>query len=114
MALVALILDPGRLTNPDLDLRYEVPQRISDASSGLLVSVGYGYDSQDRIHVYLETEDLPNSLELIRGFLQTTRLLDNDLSDVQVAIREAASGPLALVWPEHVSGSVEDLDEIAH
>lgn len=80
--------------NPDLDLRYEVPERIADESARSIASIGYGYDGDGRIHVYLEAQDLAKSTKLVCEFLRTSVVLDNDLSRAQVAVREVGSGPL--------------------
>jgi hypothetical protein len=43
MAMVMLQLDPARLSNPDLDIRYALPDLLVERSSGRLTDDGYDY-----------------------------------------------------------------------
>lgn len=111
MALIAVILTPSTIANPDLDLCYAVPNQIVAASAGTIESLGYGYDARQRIHIYLATKNLSSSQALVCGFLRTTTVLGNDLGGALVAVRDSDSGPLTIVYPEDANGTVDDLDE---
>lgn len=41
MGEIAIRLDPGKLANPDADLRYLIPDRIEELSKGKLRNEGY-------------------------------------------------------------------------
>ncbi len=43
MQTIIVLLNPGQLQNPDLDLRYLVPDRIEEVSASLIKDNGYDY-----------------------------------------------------------------------
>lgn len=43
MQTIIIVLNPGKLTNPDLDLRYLIPDRISEITEGAIRDNGYDY-----------------------------------------------------------------------
>ena len=48
MQTIVIVLNPGKLENPDLDLRYQIPDRIEELSGGLIKDNGYDYiDTED-------------------------------------------------------------------
>ena len=48
MQTIIIVLDPGRLANPDADLRYRIPEWIEEVSNGAICDNGYDYVEQDR------------------------------------------------------------------
>ena len=46
MQTIIVLLNPGQLQNPDLDLRYLVPDRIEEVSASLIKDNGYDYIDQ--------------------------------------------------------------------
>ena len=40
MQTIVIVLNPGKLENPDLDLRYQIPDRIEELSGGLIKDNG--------------------------------------------------------------------------
>ena len=43
MQTLVLVLNPSNLENPELDLRYTVPERIEEVSAGAIQDNGYDY-----------------------------------------------------------------------
>ncbi len=43
MQTVIVLLNPGKLKNPDMDLRYYVPERIEKISGGVIQGDGYDF-----------------------------------------------------------------------
>ncbi len=43
MQTIIIVLNPGKLTNPDLDLRYLIPDRVSEITEGAVRDNGYDY-----------------------------------------------------------------------
>ena len=43
MQTIVILLDPGKLINPDLDLRYLIPDRIMELTDGAIQDNGYDY-----------------------------------------------------------------------
>lgn len=63
MQTIIVLLNPGQLQNPDLDLRYLVPDRIEEVSASLIKDNGYDYiDAEEGqpgplLGIWLETEN---------------------------------------------------------
>ena len=55
---ISIIIDPGKLGNPDTDLRYEIPQLASDITEKKLEDNGYDYDDEDKMIVFLSSMNL--------------------------------------------------------
>jgi hypothetical protein len=111
MASIVIRLDPGLLKNPDADLRYEIPDLISERSGGLVEASGYDYEPDgNAMQIYLETSDIRSAIELIIQFLENEHLHGNDLSrGAQIGVNESES-PVAteftIVYPPGSSGVV--------
>ena len=91
MATVMLQLDPGRLTNADLDIRYVLPDLLVERSSGRLTDDGYDYvgeGSAPCLLLFLRTDDAKAAIPGIIEVLKSERVLENDLSSVPVAVED--------------------------
>ena len=91
MATIMLQLDPARLSNPDLDIRYVLPDLLVERSSGRLTDDGYDYvgeGSAPCLFIFLRTDDAALAVPDVIQVLKAERVLGNDLSDVPVAVGE--------------------------
>lgn len=89
MAEIGVRLDPTELKNPDLDLRYMLPDAIVERAPGLLTSNGYDYDPYDRIIVFLTTARPEAAVASVVSALAELELLGNRFTNgVVVAIAE--------------------------
>ena len=43
MQTIIVVLNPGKLENPDMDLRYCIPDRIEEVSNAAIKDNGYDY-----------------------------------------------------------------------
>ena len=110
MQTIILLLNPGRLENPDLDLSYCVPDCIEEASKGKIQSNGYDFiDTEDKrpgplMGIWLETENAKDNWPLVKKVLETQKFKGNDLSlSVEIYISELDTDALencTLVYPE--------------
>lgn len=82
-----LRLDPGTLENPDLDLRYDLPDAIAEQSNGRIRTDGYDYDDGPgpRLLLFL-VADGSEDLRTIITVLNAGPMLENDLRETTVAI----------------------------
>lgn len=81
MQTIVIVLDPSRLQNPDLDLRYLVPDRIEEYSQGRMLDNGYDYlEEGDALGIWMETPSAQESYPLIIELFRQERFLENDLS----------------------------------
>lgn len=58
MQTIIVLLDPGKLKNPDLDLCYCVPDRIEQVSGLAIQSNGYDFlDASASARIYISEND---------------------------------------------------------
>ena len=94
------------MDNPDLDIRYTLPDRIEEWSQGAVQDNGYDYVDEEGhiLAVWLKTEDAEGWWPKILELLKTEKFEDNDLSrSAQVLVSEKPNAELAgcgQVWPE--------------
>lgn len=81
MAIIAIRLDPGRLDNADLDIRYILPDRIVERSKGAAADGGYDYGrTSEALIVFLCTESPDVVLPIVLDVLQTEVIHGNRLA----------------------------------
>ncbi|HEY0591021.1 MAG TPA: hypothetical protein VGE86_03555 [Thermoanaerobaculia bacterium] len=111
MPSIVIRLDPELLDDPNLDLRYRIPDMIAARSSGLVAGDGYDYEEEtDAMQIYLQAADLDAALPLVIAFLRTEHLFGNDLaSAATVGISDADAvdtTEFRAVFPESASGVI--------
>jgi hypothetical protein len=111
MPSIMIRLDPSRLHDPDLDLRYEIPDLLVTRSAGLIKDDGYDYEPEgNALRIYLRTSDLNSAVPQVITFLEKEHLHGNHLADAaQVGISEAAASATKeyrMVYPPEISGSI--------
>lgn len=81
MPSVLIRLDPRRMENPDTDLRYVVPDRLAEVSSGILTDSGYDYEEgTDAMLIYLSTDNLDAALPFVIELLENKIVHQNRLA----------------------------------
>ena len=82
MQTIIISMDSRKMENPDLDIRYTMPDRIEEWSEGAVKDNGYDYTDEDGygLAVWLQTEDAEAWWPKIVGLLKRERFEDNDLS----------------------------------
>ena len=106
MAAIVISMDSRKMQNPDLDIRYTLPDRIEAWSEGAVTDDGYDYvdEAGHILGVWLETEDTEAWWPRIVALLKAERFEGNDLSQAsQVLISEESGAEIekcCLVWPE--------------
>ena len=106
MQSVIISMDSRKMENPDLDIRYTLPDRIEEWSQGAVQDNGYDYVDEEGhiLAVWLKTEDAEGWWPKILELLKTEKFEDNDLSrSAQVLVSEKPNAELAgcrQVWPE--------------
>ena len=56
MQTIIITLDPEKLDNPDLDLRYTLPEQLEQWTHGADTDTGYDYLDDQLLGIWLETE----------------------------------------------------------
>ena len=110
MQTIIVLLNPGKLENPDMDLRYSVPDRIEEVSASQIRGNGYDFIDTDGgepgplMGIWLEAENANESWHMVRELLQNENFKGNDLSSsAQIYISENDTADLAdcvPVFPE--------------
>ncbi len=80
MQTIIIKLDPTKLENPDLDIRYSVPERIEEISGGAVSDDGYDYLEDNSLCLWLKADRADESYPMIVELLKSERFSDNDLS----------------------------------
>lgn len=83
MPQIRFHLDPSKMTNPDLNIRYVLPDLLSTISDSTLVDDGFDYtdDNSTILSVFMISEDLEADLEIALRFLSSNPILGNNLLD---------------------------------
>ncbi len=110
MQTIIIVLNPGKLDNPDLDLRYRIPDRIEKVSHGAVCDNGYDYiDAEEGqpgplLGIWLETEAAAENWPVVAELFRKERFLGNDLSRAaQIYISENDTDEIAncrMVYPQ--------------
>lgn len=109
MQTIIVVLNPGKLENPDMDLRYSVPDRIEEVSGSLIQSNGYDFIDTETgepgplMGIWLETENAGENWHIVSELFQSEKFFGNDLSlSAQIYISEKDTDDLEnclLVFP---------------
>jgi hypothetical protein len=101
MHTIAIKLQAKRLANPDLDIRYELPDLLAARSGGVISSDGYDYvgGSNDLV-LFLLTSDLQPAIACIHDVIASVPILENDLREVAVVAIER-EGRYEVIYPEN-------------
>ncbi len=110
MQTIIIVLSPAKLKNPDLDLRYCIPDRIEEVSNGTIQDNGYDYiDAEEGqpgplMGIWLKTESARAGLPVIIKLFQEESFEENDLSaSAEIYISENDTEDIencTLVYPE--------------
>jgi hypothetical protein len=84
MDTIAIKLEPALLTNPDLDIRYTLPDLLAERSERVIQDDGYDYvgrpaSSGNALVIYLKVTELERAKKCIIDVITNVRVLDNDL-----------------------------------
>jgi len=81
MSELAIVIDPSRLENADLDIRYDLPDLITAKSNGLVHGTGYDYvGPNSHMAVFFECADLEAGKEWICDSVTKEKVLGNNLA----------------------------------
>lgn len=95
MQTIVVKLDPALLANPDLDLRYEIPEAIEAYTQGQIVERGYDYleDENNSMTIWLGCDDANIAYLDVLACFKQQKILENDLTqavEIYTSIEEDA------------------------
>ncbi|MBR1529844.1 MAG: hypothetical protein IJ642_11155 [Oscillospiraceae bacterium] len=95
MQTIIITLDAKKMTNPDLDIRYTLPERIEEYTNQQVKDNGYDYLSGTVLGLWLETDDSAHNAEKIIQLIHTEKFSENDLSkSAEIYISDEAGASL--------------------
>lgn len=80
MQTIIITLDPGKMDNPDLDIRNLLPDRIDEYTEGVVKDNGFDYLDNDIMGLWMETEDAAGNVEKVIQLIESEEILENDLT----------------------------------
>ena len=80
MQTIGIVLDPGKMSNPDLDIRYDLPERIEEYTDGKVKESCYDYLPDQRMVIWLDAEDSSKNVGDVIQLIGSEKILDNDLT----------------------------------
>jgi hypothetical protein len=99
MTTITLQLDPSRLENPDLDIRYILPDLLVEKSNGILSDDSYDYvGDSNRLLLFLRAKDPVKGLACVLNVIENERVLGNDLRKVTIVTIDRG-GVQEIVFP---------------
>ena len=82
MQTIIIVLDSNKMTNPDLDIRYILPDRIEEYTNNIINDNGYDHLSDSKLGIWLETDDSKNNVNKVIELIKSETILENDLSKI--------------------------------
>ena len=105
MQTILITLDSTRMDNPDLDIRYILPDCIDEYTDGAVTDNGYDYLDNDIMALWLETEDAAENVGKVIELIESEVILENDLkkaAEVYISEEDCAElGQCKKVYPEN-------------
>ena len=89
MPAIVVQLDAAKLDNPDLDIRYVLPDLLVSRAGGLLSDDGYDCAEDtpgSAMLLFLETDEPDAAVPIVVETLKSERVVGNDLSNATVAV----------------------------
>ena len=80
MQTIVIKLDASKLSNPDLDITYDLTDRIDEYTGGKVKDNGFDYLSGTVLGIWLETDNAAEKVEQVIELLKEEKFADNDLS----------------------------------
>lgn len=82
MQTIIIVLNSRKMTNPDLDICYTLPERIEEYTNNQIKDNGYDYISNTELGLWLETDNSVNNAKKIIKLIETEKFSENDLSKI--------------------------------
>lgn len=93
METIIIKLDSKEMENPDLDIRYLLPEMIEEYTSKKILDNGYDYITNNELGLWLETENAEEMVDSVIELIKTKKVLDNDLakcSEIYISPKECS------------------------
>ena len=104
MGNIAVRIDPAKLPNPDLDIRYDLPDIVEHLTGGDIIDDGYDYDPEDEntLLVFFSCKDPALSVNYMIEILGKHQVCGNRLLDSAVIGISQGSLTFEVVHPKGI------------
>ncbi|MCR5205429.1 MAG: hypothetical protein K6E47_10255 [Lachnospiraceae bacterium] len=107
MQTIIITLNSDKMDNPDLDIRYVLPDRIDEYTDGAITDNGYDYLDNDIMGIWLETDDAAGNVAKVIQLIESEEILENDLTKAaQIFISEEDCAELSQCRKVYPNGSI--------
>lgn len=93
MQTILIVLNSEKLENPDLDIRYELPDKLERYTNNEIYDNGYDHLTDTELGIWLETQSAKENYGKVMEFFNEHMVCGNDLSGtakVYISEKEAA------------------------
>jgi len=102
MLSVAIKIDLKKLSNPEADLRYQLPSHLEDITDNKVKDDGYDYTEDGDLVIFLIGDD-HDALPIILKELTNSPFQDNDLTKAMLVGADFGGG-YDVVYPKDYAG----------
>lgn len=90
MQTIIITLDSCKMENPNLDIRYTLPDSLEKITSGMITDNGYDYITDTVIGIWLATENAEEMFPVVTGFVKN----DSNLQSAEVYISDTENAEI--------------------
>lgn len=90
MQTIIIKLDSRKMINPDLDIRYTLPDRLEKITSGRISDNGYDYISKYELGIWLETDSAEHMFPVVADLIKN----DNNLKSSEIYISDSETAEI--------------------
>lgn len=94
METILVVLDSKKLDNPDLDIRYELPDKVEEYTNKEICDNGYDYLTNTELGIWLATESAEENYKKVLDYMGENMICGNNLAQtakIYISDKEAAS-----------------------
>lgn len=90
MQTIIIKLDSRKMINPDLDIRYTLPDKLEKITSGRISDNGYDYISKYELGIWLETDNAEHMFPIVADLIEN----DNNLKSAEIYISDSETAEI--------------------
>lgn len=90
MQTIIIKLDSRKMENPDLDIRYTLPDILERITSGRISDNGYDYITEYELGIWLATDNAKEMLSVVSDLIRN----DNNLKSAEIYISDSENAEI--------------------
>jgi hypothetical protein len=104
MGHIAIKLNPSDLSNPDADIRYEIPDLVANETGNRVRDNGYDYADGNIMIIYLECDDPVSDVRDVIAALESNEVCDNKILNAAVIGISTDAKTFSVMHPANYGG----------